>query len=113
MFWVNFILAAVAGIVGFFLIPDFKVEGSRKFDYLGTATFMAGTCFLVYGLNDAVNLGWSHPAIIVSLILGVLFLVAFPVVESKLDEPVVPLSIMRNPHVLVPLTTFAFVGGGW
>lgn len=113
MFWVNFILAGVACMLGFLIIPNFDRDTTRGFDYYGVATFMAGTCLLIFGLNDAVDLGWKHPAVIVTIIVGALLLIAFPLVERKVSEPAVPLSIMRNPHVLVPLTVFMFVGGGW
>ncbi|KAJ5471182.1 Major facilitator superfamily domaingeneral substrate transporter [Penicillium desertorum] len=113
MFWVNFILAGVACVLGFLIIPNFDRDTTRGFGYYGVATFMAGTCLLIFGLNDAVDLGWKHPAVIVTIIVGALLLIAFPLVERKVNEPAVPLSIMRNPHVLVPLTVFMFVGGGW
>ncbi|KAL2817974.1 major facilitator superfamily domain-containing protein [Aspergillus cavernicola] len=106
MFWVNFILAGIAYVLGFLIIPNFDRDTTRGFDYYGVATFMAGTCLLIYGLNDAVDLGWKHAAIIVTIILGGLPLLAIPLVERKVKEPAVPLSIMRNPHVLVPLTVF-------
>lgn len=113
MFWVNFILAGVACVLGILIIPNFDRDTTRGFDYYGVATFMAGTCLLIYGLNDAVDLGWKHAAIIVTIILGALLLLAFPIVERKVEDPAVPTSIIRNPHVIVPLTVFMFVGGGW
>lgn len=113
MFWVNFILAGISCILGFLIIPNFNRDNSRGFDHFGVATFVAATCLLIYGLNDAENMGWRNAAIIVTIILGGLLFIAFPFVERKAKEPAVPLSIMSNPHVLVPLTVFMFVGGGW
>ncbi|CAI7608173.1 unnamed protein product [Penicillium pancosmium] len=113
MFWLNFILAGLACILGLLIIPNFDRNTTRGFDHYGVATFMAGTCLLIYGLNDAADKGWKHPAIIVAISLGGLLLLAFPTVERKVNDPAVPVSIMRNPHVLVPLTVFMFVGGGW
>ena len=113
MFWLNFILAGIACVLGFLLIPNFGRGTTRGFDYYGVATFMAGTCLLIYGLNGAVDKGWKHPAIIITIIIGGLLLLAFPLVERKVQDPAVPVSIMRNPHVLVPLTVFMFIGGGW
>jgi hypothetical protein len=83
MFWVNFILAGVACVLGFLIIPNFDRDTTRGFDYYGVATFMAGTCLLIFGLNDAVDLGWKHPAVIVTIIVGALLLIAFPLVERK------------------------------
>ncbi|KAI9874637.1 MAG: hypothetical protein M1830_009536 [Pleopsidium flavum] len=68
---------------------------------------------LVYGLNDAESRGWKSPAIIVTVILGALCLAAFPIIESMVTAPAVPTSILKNIHVIVPLTVFMFVGGGW
>ena len=74
---------------------------------------MTGTCLFVYGFNDAENRCGRSVTTIVTIILGGLLLIAFPFIESKAKEPAVPVSIMHNPHVLVPLTVFMFVGGGW
>lgn len=96
------------------MIPRFERPTNKPaVDYIGLLTFTAGTAMLVYGFNDAESRGWRNPAIIVTLILGVLALVAFPIVESKVSNPAIPPSILRDPHVQLPLTVFMFVGGGW
>lgn len=113
MFWVNFILAGIASTAGFLIVPNFEPRTARQFDYFGVGSLIAGVCLLVFGLNGAADLGWKSPAIIVTVILGGLLLIAFLFIEHRVKEPAVPLVFMRNPHVLVPLSTFMFVGGGW
>nr|ABV48735.1 MFS transporter [Penicillium lilacinoechinulatum] len=92
--WVNFILAGISCILGFLIIPNFNGGNAHGFNYFGMATFMAGTCLLIYGLNDAEYLGWRHAAIIVNLILGGLLLIAFPFVERKTRN-------LHHPHTLL------------
>jgi phosphatidylserine synthase len=114
LFWVTVIFAAFAFILGFLMIPRFERPASKpSVDYLGLSTFTSGTAMLVYGLNDAESRGWKSPAIIVTIILGVLTLVSFPIIESKVSNPAIPPSILRDRHVQLPLTIFMFIGGGW
>lgn len=114
LFWVTFIFAVFAFSLGFLLIPRFERPANKPgVDFLGLFTFTAGTAMLVYGLNDAENRGWKKPEIIVTIILGALGLIAFPVVESKVSNPAIPTTILKDPHVQLPLTIFMFIGGGW
>jgi hypothetical protein len=113
---VSSIFAGFAFSLGFCLIPDFGVAIEKKasrFDYFGMGTFTAGTALLVYGFNDAENRGWKAASTISCIVFGGLLLVAFPFVEARVAAPAVPQSVLQNRHVLIPLTTFGFIGGGW
>jgi hypothetical protein len=113
---VSSIFAGFAFSLGFCLIPNFSVANEKKtapFDYFGMGTFTAGTALLVYGFNDAENRGWGSASTISCIVLGALLLIAFPFVEARVKAPAVPQAVLRNRHVLIPLTTFGFIGGGW
>jgi hypothetical protein len=112
-FWVVLILSALVTIFAFFLIPEFDLGNHHSIDYLGLGTFIAGTCLFIYGLNDAERLGWRSPAIIVTIILGGILLIAFFFVEKRVAHPVLPESLLFNSRVIVPLSTFAITGGIW
>lgn len=80
---------------------------------MGLGTFTAGTCLLVYGLNDAENRGWSSAAFIATLAVGGLLLVGFVVTEVYTKDPFIPRELLRNSHIMTPIAMFMFTGGGW
>lgn len=113
-FWLVLILAGLVTLAAIILIPHFDLARDTKpIDYLGIGTFVAGAALFVYGLNDAERLGWKSPAIIVTLILGGLLLIAFPIIERNVAHPALARNIIFDSRVVVPLTTFAITGGCW
>lgn len=115
MFWVIFILAMIALIASILVVPQADNPQSVKapVDYMGLGAFTAGTCLLIYGLNDAENRGWNSAAIIATLVVGGLLLVGFLVIEAYTKHPFIPREILRNPRIMTPIAMFMFTGGGW
>lgn len=98
IFFVNVLI----GLVSFFLISrclDNIVKNSAhriKFDFLGQATGFVTISLLAYGLIEASIYGWSNPVIISCFIISGISLVVFLVIESRVNYPMLPLSIFRN-----------------
>ena len=74
---------------------------ARKIDLWGNLTFIGGlTIFLIgityalipYG-NDAM--GWANPLVIASMVVGLLLLIAFPFVESRVEDPMFSIDLFR------------------
>lgn len=115
MFWVIFILAMITLVAAILVVPQVDNSQSAKtpVDYVGLGAFTAGTCLLIYGLNDAENRGWGSAAIIATLVVGGLLLVGFLVIEAYIKHPFIPREILRNPRIMTPIAMFMFTGGGW
>jgi MFS family permease len=70
-------------------------------DIWGNFTFVAGITLLLigvtYGLMPYGNdpMGWSNPWVIASMLIGVLFLIIFPVIESRVPNPMFRLDLFR------------------
>ena len=80
--------------------PSYPVR-ARKIDLWGNLSFIGGlTIFLVgityallpYG-NDAM--GWANPWVIASMVTGLLLLIAFPFVESRVEDPMFSIDLFR------------------
>jgi predicted MFS family arabinose efflux permease len=66
----------------------------------------------VFALIEAPQLGWSDPAVIGSLICGVLLFVAFLVYESRASDPMLRLDLFRSRNFAVGnVETLALYGG--
>jgi len=83
-----------------------------KLDIWGNVTFVSGITLLLlgvtYGLmpygNDAM--GWNNPWVMVSMVVGFILLVLFPVVESKVKDPMFRLDLFK-----IKMFTYANVAG--
>ena len=70
-------------------------------DIWGNVTFVAGITLLLigvtYGLMPYGNnpMGWSNPWVIASMLIGLVLLIIFPVIESRVKTPMFRLDLFR------------------
>ncbi|MGW2601156.1 MFS transporter [Streptomyces klenkii] len=110
-------LLALAGLAILIVAPRLLTESRPaerpRIDIPGAVTVTGGLLALIYGLSTAAQGGFGSADVLVSLVLGVVLLVAFVVVESRAAEPLVSLPMLRRPTVawgnLAGLVTFAMM----
>jgi MFS family permease len=105
--WV-FLVSVPIGIVGtIWSFTSLRELGQRKresLDWPGNITFAAGLSVLLAAITYGIQpygshaTGWANPKVDAGLILGVLLLVAFCIIESKVREPMFRLSLFRIPR---------------
>ena len=96
IFFVNVPVALVSFIVLFRLLPAIRhPEAGRDIDYVGAAVFSAAIGSLLLGLTNKGSGQWSDPAVGGLIALGLLLGAVFVWVESRVPEPIVPLSLFR------------------
>ena len=72
-----------------------------KLDIWGNVTFVSGITLLLlgvtYGLMPYGNdpMGWTNPWVIASMVIGLVFLIIFPVIESRVKSPMFRLDLFR------------------
>lgn len=96
IFFLNIPLAAIVLGILFWRVPESRDEFATKLDWWGAALVTVGLGTLVYGLIESSHLGWSHPWVSSSLVLGVITLLAFVFVEANSQAPMMPLSVFRS-----------------
>jgi len=67
-----------------------------RIDWSGAALIVAGLGGLVFGLLEWPPLGAGHPVVVVALVTGMVSLVLFIVVEHRVSNPMVPLSLFAS-----------------
>ncbi|MFI9308235.1 MFS transporter [Streptomyces triculaminicus] len=110
-------LLAVAGALVLLAAPGLLTEsrhpGRPRLDVPGAVTVTGGLLALIYALSTAAQRGFGGADVLVTLVAGVLLLVAFVVVESRAAEPLVSLAMLRRRTVawgnLAGLMTFAMM----
>lgn len=117
--WIFFINIPI-GIVALLLVVGFLHETferkKKKVDYLGAVTFTISLTALLYAtLSGGETYPWNSPAIIGLFVCAALFLLLFLWIESKAEEPMIPLSIFKirvlNVSNVSGFLSFAIVAG--
>ncbi len=98
-------LVALVIIVKFLHVPELRVPAT--IDRSGIATMTVGVSATLLGISLGGAQGWLQPQVLVLLAVGIVFLVAFVLIERKAGEPIVPLHLFRN-SVFTTSTIAAF-----
>jgi MFS family permease len=69
---------------------------ARSFDLVGAVTATAGLALLVYALAGAATAGWGSKVTLERGFAGLLLLGLFVVVETRAQEPILPLQLFRR-----------------
>jgi len=114
--YVNLFFAVVAMIGAFIFFGRQGPTGTRpKLDLPGTVIVSLGLVGIVYGFSSAETDGWDDARTLVALIVGVLLLVAFVILESRVAHPLLPLRVVLDrqrggSYLTVALTGAALFG---
>lgn len=96
VFLVNVPVGALAVLLVWRYLPRYHLAGDKiRIDYIGAALFTAALVPILVGLTNKQSAEWTDPGVGGLLVLGAVFLVAFVFVESRVEEPIVPLGLFR------------------
>ena len=103
VFWVNVPVGIFGTVWAYRKLRE--PAGARhpgRIDWWGNATFAIGLSAILVAITMGLQphgghaTGWQNPVVHLVLACGLLLLVAFVVIESKVAEPMVQLSLFRN-----------------
>ena len=96
-FYINLPLGLITLFLSVRFIPESRSENPpEKQDWLGAALIMLGLGGLIYGLIEGPKLGWGDLLVWISLVVSLACLVGFVLVETKMDHPMIPLSLFKS-----------------
>ncbi|MGO9306794.1 MAG: MFS transporter [Candidatus Korobacteraceae bacterium] len=114
VFFINLPLAAVVMAISFWYVPESRSTTRGHVDWLGALFVTLGLGGLVTGFIESANLGWKNPLVLASLIVGCGCLILFPLVEARVDAPMVPLGLFASSTFsgtnLLTLLLYAAIG---
>src|SRR3712207_3430755 len=97
--WVLFVnvpIGIAAAALAPVLLDDTRDTRQRRhFDAAGALTITLGLSILVYALVDAEDAGWGSTQTVLLLSLAALLHLAFVIMESRTEAPLVPFKIFR------------------
>src|SRR5262249_57764231 len=90
-------------------------QATGTIDVGGASLATGGLGSLVYGLIESSRLGFGHPAVITTLVLGAALLAAFAWAEARKAHPMVPPRLFASSDFtganLLTLLLYAALGG--
>ena len=97
IFYLNVPIGATALVLAPRVVPESRLATERRrFDVAGAVTGTAGLVLLVDAISQAPQYGWGALRTLALLAASVSLLVAFLIVESRVESPLLPLSIFRQ-----------------
>ncbi len=97
----TFLINVPIGLIAAAAVPRILAESEShpgQMDIPGAITGTLGLLGIVFGLSRAGEeaYGWDHAQTITSLVAGVVLLVAFAIIESRVEHPLLPVRIFAN-----------------
>jgi hypothetical protein len=95
-----------------FFFPNFRLDNLKhRIDWAGITTLMFAVIPLLLALSWAGSeYPWASVQVISLFALSLAGIIIFPIIESRSEEPIVPLEIFRNPIVAIS-TPIIFLTG--
>ncbi len=111
VFYINIPLGILALIVTAAVLPEGIRRARVQIDYVGSVLVMGGiTCLVLLTTWGGSEYAWTSPAIVGLGIGTVVLLGAFVLVEQKVDEPILPMRLFRDP-IFAVASSLSFIIG--
>ncbi|MDW4232794.1 DHA2 family efflux MFS transporter permease subunit [Staphylococcus saprophyticus] len=95
MFYGMFIIGLVSLAIAYIWFRVYQVTTNPKADVPGIIFSTIGFGALLYGFSEAGNNSWSSPIVVISLILGVIFIIAFVIRELTMRVPMLSMEVLK------------------
>lgn len=96
VFFINLPIALVVVLISLRHVAESTDRESSRVDWLGAILAALGLGALVYGLIESAQVGFNDRSVIMALTAGIIVLILFFFVESRLSHPMLPLTLFRS-----------------
>ena len=90
--------------LGIFFVKDNTPSEDYPLDYLSVILSVIGCSGVMLGFTNVADFGFTHYLVILPIIIGIITLILFVKRQSKLEKPLINLSILKNKYFLVGTT---------
>jgi MFS family permease len=101
VFWVNVPVGVFGTIWAYRRLRDTGERHRGRIDWWGNITFAVGLSAVLVAITSGIQphgghpTGWQSPFVLATLVLGIVLLIAFVVIESRVAEPMIRLSLFK------------------
>jgi EmrB/QacA subfamily drug resistance transporter len=96
VFFINLPLAFVVVLISLRHVAENSDRETTRVDWLGAILAALGLGALVYGLIESSQVGFNNRSVITTLAAGVIVLILFLLIESRVSQPMLPLTLFRS-----------------
>ncbi|MCL4296562.1 MAG: MFS transporter [Anaerolineae bacterium] len=108
-FYINLPLGLLTLYLSHRFVPESKSEKiPESQDWLGAVLITIGLGSLIFGLIEGPRRGWAAPSVPISLVASLVFLIAFGIVETKTEHPMIPLQLFKH-RLFTGITLVTFI----
>jgi EmrB/QacA subfamily drug resistance transporter len=112
-FYVNLPVGIIAIAAIYFEFPDIRPQAARRvLDWAGVFTLLACMGPLLMAFTWVTEYGWGSGRVETLLAIAVVMLIAFLYSESKAVEPLIPLTLFKDPVIRVSSICMFVLGMG-
>jgi EmrB/QacA subfamily drug resistance transporter len=112
-FYVNLPVGILATLAIYFEFPDVHVKGKdRAIDWLGVVSLIGCVVPLLLALTWVTQYGWGSTRVESLLAGAAVMLVVFLYAETQATEPLIPLSLFKNPVISICSLAVFILGMG-
>ena len=101
VFWVNVPVGVFGTLWAYRRLRDNGERHPGRIDWWGNVTFAVGLSAVLIAITTGIQphggrpTGWQNPAVLATLVIGIVLLVAFVAIESRVAEPMIRLSLFK------------------
>jgi len=112
IFWLAFVVVAGAVVATRRWVPESPVRAPAKIDWAGAVFLSAGLAALLLAVSEGSSWGWDSARVIGLLTGSVVILAFWGWLETRVDQPLVDMRMMRRRGVWTTNLTALLVGFG-
>jgi EmrB/QacA subfamily drug resistance transporter len=111
--FVNIFIALITVALAVPFVRESKVQGNTKYDIPGTILSSIGIGALVFGFTEAAkDNSWTATSVLLSFGLAAVLLIAFVLVELRIDNPLLPMRVVLHRNRGGSFLTSIILGAG-
>ncbi|MEU4344472.1 MFS transporter [Nocardia sp. NPDC023852] len=110
IFLINVPIGALIILGAVYKLADTEHHRS-SLDVPGAVLGTLACAAIVFGATEGPEMGWGHPAIIGSLIAGVVLLIVFVALERRVEDPLLPWSLFDSRDRVATFLLIFLAGG--
>ena len=117
-YWIMCLACCLLAVAGFLVIPPEQHRSAQapsnssiwsRVDALGSVTGVAALVLFNFAWNQGPTVGWTVPYTYITLVLGIGLFIAFYVIETKADSPLIPFGVLKANS----LFALGCIAAGW
>ncbi|HVX47067.1 MAG TPA: MFS transporter [Mycobacteriales bacterium] len=105
VFYINIPVGVIALVVGLIVLGESRDSNRSRIDLVGLVLLAAGLFLLIFGVIKAQTWGWSDHTTLGFIAGGIIVLLIFILVESRISSPLLPITIFRDRSVSIGAVT--------